>query len=202
MTCCTEEALQSYLEELLPEDERNRVRAHLEGCERCRTRLEAYRRLFSALDAMEAPPVPEGFADRVMEAWRGKARAVQRRRTRRRLFLGIASAAALLLPTAWIGWRLLPRAVGGSVSALVDLRETLTRLGGAFDTLQPFFDAVGRGLFSLLGVAERIAPVLWQAGEPYRLPAVALVAGLSMLSIWIVRPPRRRRVIHACALGF
>lgn len=56
------------------------IEAHLESCEECRQALAKLRRLEDLLTASSAPPVPEGFAARVVAQARERQASVVRSR--------------------------------------------------------------------------------------------------------------------------
>lgn len=84
---------------------RESVKAHLEGCEACRRELSQLRRLRERLAEVPAPPVPEGFAGRVVA--RAKARYGEESPLRR-------AASAHPRASAWYRLRL----AAGTVAAL------------------------------------------------------------------------------------
>jgi len=76
MRCDRAQALMDrYLNEGLTPDERESFEIHLRDCRDCQQQLEYLQRLLAVLQSDAAPPVPEGFVDRVM------ARAEERETT-------------------------------------------------------------------------------------------------------------------------
>ena len=67
--------LNAYADGELPEKQRLSVKEHLADCEACQKRFEDIRRLDGLLNgALLVPPVPDGFASRVMMEARRKRR--------------------------------------------------------------------------------------------------------------------------------
>ncbi len=58
--------LSPYVDDALSESHKCAVEQHLRACEACRAQLERIRQLGNLLDDLPIPPVPEGFAARVM----------------------------------------------------------------------------------------------------------------------------------------
>ena len=73
---CTEvrDRLSACLDGELPEAENQETAEHLRVCAACNAALEQMRKADSLLDADVPPPVPHGFADRVMVAAKAKER--------------------------------------------------------------------------------------------------------------------------------
>jgi anti-sigma factor RsiW len=65
--------LDAYLDGELPADQGHRVEDHLKTCQRCRDRLERIRHVGDLLDVLDVPPLPQGFAGRVMAEARRRA---------------------------------------------------------------------------------------------------------------------------------
>lgn len=82
MDTCAEFAalLDLFVDGELPPAEAERVQAHLETCDVCRSYVEDIQAIRSAFPSMEDTPVPEGFADGVMAAIRA-GKAPQKRRS-------------------------------------------------------------------------------------------------------------------------
>jgi len=57
------ELLSPYLDQVTDERENHLVEAHLEGCEDCRQELEQLQRIHALLCNLDAPQIPEGFAE-------------------------------------------------------------------------------------------------------------------------------------------
>ncbi len=68
----TREKLDVYLTGELPRHVQERVKIHLESCQDCQNALIGLRRLAAVLDGTPAPPVPRGFASRVMARASGR----------------------------------------------------------------------------------------------------------------------------------
>ena len=58
--------LSPYVDDALLGSRKHAVEHHLRACEACRTQLERIRQLGNLLDDLPVPPVPEGFAARIM----------------------------------------------------------------------------------------------------------------------------------------
>lgn len=58
--------LANYADGGVPPDERNAVEAHLRGCPACRAALAEVDPVAAVLVQSQSPPIPPGFADRVM----------------------------------------------------------------------------------------------------------------------------------------
>ena len=96
--------LDLFIRQELTPSLRERIKVHLSGCGRCREELVRLRRLEELLVSAPSPPVPEGFAKRVVErARRGavpdsanvSARRQLRNRRGRRVRIALGTAAAL-----------------------------------------------------------------------------------------------------------
>jgi anti-sigma factor RsiW len=66
------EKLDVYLTGELPRRVQEKVKIHLESCQDCQKALVGLRRLAAALDGTPAPPIPKGFAGRVMARARSR----------------------------------------------------------------------------------------------------------------------------------
>lgn len=69
----------AYLDDQAPRDLRARMESHLGSCDACRRALESARALSALLRAQSAPPVPDGFAQRVMARARAQQSSVPSR---------------------------------------------------------------------------------------------------------------------------
>ena len=67
-----EDRLDAYLAGELSPPVRGRIEAHLASCENCRGRLDRLAAMAEAFKSAVAPPVPDGFAQRVMLAARSR----------------------------------------------------------------------------------------------------------------------------------
>lgn len=79
--------------------------SHLDGCEPCRARLEAFRAVLAAADGEVIPEPPAGYEDQVWRhvSWRMHP-------SKRRTWLAAAAAAALII-LGFIAGQLTPRAI-------------------------------------------------------------------------------------------
>lgn len=68
MTHLSDDELQAYLDGAMPQVAVARVDAHLVACASCRSRLSAFQRLFSAVDAVPEIEAPRDFAGPVLAA--------------------------------------------------------------------------------------------------------------------------------------
>jgi hypothetical protein len=91
------------------------VRAHLEGCDRCRARMASFARVDDWLRAAPLPEVPPALRDAVLRAPEAARKAPSRRRRRLSPALGAlaAAAAALALYLALRGQDAAPPGVPG-----------------------------------------------------------------------------------------
>jgi len=95
--------LELFVAQELAPAERERVEAHLASCARCREALERARSLEKVLVAPPVPPLPEGFAERVVGRARNERAAVARPAPRpelarpawQRIGLSVGTAAAV-----------------------------------------------------------------------------------------------------------
>ena len=114
--CCrtVERKLNAFLDAELPAAERARVEAHLRECASCRQALDQLRRVAAALaQAPAPPPVPDGFAERLMARAARRAEQASHRPVVVRLWpsfslaMRVAAAAMLALGIglgALMGW--------------------------------------------------------------------------------------------------
>lgn len=104
-TCETFAALlDAYVDGELTAEEMLRVREHLEHCEACRTYVDDALAIRAAFPDVEDTEVPEGFADRVLEAVRAKDQPiapVKKKRNRRAMWartaLPLAACCAIVI---------------------------------------------------------------------------------------------------------
>ncbi len=116
---------------------RERIEAHLSGCERCREELSRLRRLEELLAAAPSPPVPNGFAERTVERVRrevvgGYADFSARRRIRNRLGRRVriaAGAAAALAGGLLLGGYLGAQTWGSGPPAAIEQTDPLAGSG-------------------------------------------------------------------------
>ena len=64
----SDEDLQAYLDEALPQEAVARLKAHLDGCAPCQSRLRAFRKLFSAIEDVPEIEAPLDLAAPVLAA--------------------------------------------------------------------------------------------------------------------------------------
>lgn len=116
---------------------RDRIEVHLSGCGRCREELARLRRLEELLAAAPSPPVPDGFATRMVErvrrkAARGYADFSARRRVRDRLGRSVriaAGTAAALAGGLLLGGYLGVQTWGSAPSRAIELTDPLAGSG-------------------------------------------------------------------------
>jgi len=108
MRCRTvQERLNAFLDGLLQPSERVAMEVHLQGCPECQASLARLRRLSSLLESMSVPPVPDGFAARLMQ--RAHERQAEPRKSR---------------SLAWrpvLFWREMPTAMRVAAAAMLAL---------------------------------------------------------------------------------
>jgi anti-sigma factor RsiW len=108
--------LDLYTQQELAPSIQEQIEAHLSRCERCQQELRRLRRLEELLASTQSPPMPEGFAERVLAQARSKVSPAcgptptphrPRRGFGGRLRTAIGTAAALaagLLVGCYLGW--------------------------------------------------------------------------------------------------
>jgi hypothetical protein len=109
--CPLSDQLPALVNGHLPENETARLRSHLAGCAICEAQEAQYRRLVTTLQALPPLAVPPGLRERVLAHAAAQREAGQVKV--RRLRLGVALAATLLLAAVWAGVGLLGRRVQG-----------------------------------------------------------------------------------------
>ena len=70
-----QDSLKAYIDGAMAPEQRKAVEAHLQSCADCRAALERIDRLAAVLLDAKPPPVPAGFASRVMLAAKSRKRA-------------------------------------------------------------------------------------------------------------------------------
>ncbi len=70
-----QDSLKPYIDGAMGPEQRGAVEAHLQSCAACRAALERIDRLAAVLLDAKPPPVPTGFASRVMLAAKSRKRA-------------------------------------------------------------------------------------------------------------------------------
>lgn len=91
-----ESLLDLYVDGALSPEEMTRVREHLNGCDSCRSYVDAVLAIRAALPEIDDTPVPAGFAEGVMAAIRADdARQTPAARNWRRSFLPLAACFAV-----------------------------------------------------------------------------------------------------------
>jgi len=72
--------LSAYLDKELPSRQRHEVEEHLRTCRACREQLERVRQVGGFLDTLDVPPLPDGFAARVLAEARKRTLPAQEKR--------------------------------------------------------------------------------------------------------------------------
>ena len=124
-----QDSRKAYIEGAMGPEQRRAVEAHLQSCAACRAALERIDRLAVVLLGAKPPPVPTGFASRVMLAARSRKRATNvAARNPWQWWKGIsmpmrAAAAAVLIVGVSIGL-LMSWAAGPPIAAPADREVT------------------------------------------------------------------------------
>ncbi len=150
------ELAQAYLEGELAPAEAERLERHIHACPACRHVVATYRQLFAAMARPAIPPVPSGFAARVL----ARIESAQRRR---RAWQAVALTAGLLLvggAAALITWGGLPEMLPSAAEAVPPI-----------DTWRGAWESVVR-----LAEGAAAASCDWLAAVPSGLMALALLA--------------------------
>lgn len=154
-THLTDELAQAYVDRALPDAERARWMAHLDGCAECGLLVDSYRALSAALDGLDAPAPPAGFTAAVME----RIDVSERQRAGdRRLALGILGVATCLALAALAlagsaGWA---PALAGAAGAFARVAAAASL---AVDVAAPLLHALR--LQIALGCAALALPILF-----------------------------------------
>ena len=128
MLSCEEalEQMSQALDSPLTGEEQGELEAHLACCPACRADWAALRELHQAMGELEETPVPEGFADRVMERVREDARPAKVvplwRRPQWKAAAGLA-ACAVICVGLYYGADRLGLGASGNVAAVPDLAQ-------------------------------------------------------------------------------
>jgi len=133
-----------------------KIEVHLSGCGRCREELARLRRLEGLLVSAPAPPVPEGFAERVVErARRGavpdSADVAARRRLGKRLGrrVQIAMGAAAALAGGFLLGGYLGAQTWGSAPPAASERADPLAGSGLGQLIEPGGDSLARAYLTL-----------------------------------------------------
>lgn len=199
----TPDRLEAYVEEALPDAERAVLESHLQGCGRCRTEVEEWRALFTALEGLPAFQPASGFTERVMAQVRLPAPWWAR----------LGALVAQLAPRSTFGWVLVATLVsvpaltaGGAVAWL------LTRPAVTPQALWVLFTQWATGVAGAGGdwvlarlmasdaaaLAVSALSRLQAVDTDSMLSLAALFAALTVTSTWIlythlIRPATRGR---------
>jgi anti-sigma factor (TIGR02949 family) len=128
------ENLSAWLDEELPEEERQEVAAHLDRCSACGRELALLQHLETALAALEAP-VPAGLPDRVLA----------RLRRRRPWWRSVALAASVILGVT----------LGGLLARDLSMTTASPEGGAEVITLEEFHD-FPQGSFGAVMVSYQV----------------------------------------------
>ena len=124
-----QDSLKVYIDGAMGPEQRRAVEAHLQSCANCRAALERIDRLAVVLLDAKPPPVPPGFASRVMLAAKSRKRATNVAAGNPwQWWKGIsmpmrAAAAAVLIVGVSVGL-LMSWAAGPPIAALADRKVT------------------------------------------------------------------------------
>jgi len=102
-TRCPEiEKVQPYIDGILPVQEANLFKGHLDACRQCLDELESFRQVSDVLHAAAREPVPESNAARVRERlFGGRRQAVRRRPVLALAGAAVLAAACLVVVLYW-----------------------------------------------------------------------------------------------------
>jgi len=132
--------LNAYVDGELPERRRRTVEAHLAGCESCQKRFEEIRDLAELFEGtLPVPPVPDGFAARIMA------------KARRRQPVAIPGSPSLLSawnPLRWIAGLSAPMRLAACATVLLALVVGLS-LDGRNITRRNVLAEPGKDLYGL-----------------------------------------------------
>lgn len=161
-----QQKLDLYARQELAPSAREGIEAHLSRCERCRQELGRLRRLEQLLASAPLPPVPQGFAGRVVAQARREPWPVRRpasighragERFGHRVPIAVGTAAALaagLLVGSYLGfdtWR----AVGRQAPAGATLRADPLAASGFEYLLEPGGDSLAQAYVGLTTATDR-----------------------------------------------
>lgn len=199
----TPDRLEAYVEEALPDAERAVLESHLEGCGRCRTEVEEWRALFTALETLPAFEPASGFTERVMAQvrlpvpWWARLVAMVTQLAPRSTFGWVLVAGLVSVPALTAGgavaW-LLTRPAVSPQALWVLFTQGATQMAGSGA------DWVLARLMGTDAAALALTAVAWmqEAGTHSMASAAALFATLTVTSAWIlytnlIRPDTRGR---------
>jgi predicted anti-sigma-YlaC factor YlaD len=148
-------------QELTPED-RAQVEAHLKACDACREALAKVRRLEDLLLTVPVPPVPEGFAGRVVAQARAQQAAPARPKPAFRLkqsawkrFRVSVGTAAALAAGLLLGISMGYQTWQSSRSEVANASSDLLATSGIEYLAQPGGDSLAESYLSLTTVGNR-----------------------------------------------
>lgn len=188
---CTEcqENLVAYLEDVLPEEEKQQVAAHLQSCPTCSDEASEHTRLRDRLladgKALGSVPLDTCVMDRILREQTLKLRRMTMRKRYARAGLGLAAAAAIALAffASWPGTRngavTAAEVMRQGVAALSHLRSVYIKVNmrtpprDNFETVGPDFDFVPIEMWKEFGAVPK-----WRVEKPGR---VAVMDGQSSL---------------------
>ena len=191
MTRCSEsDRLQDYLDGELAADAADRLRAHLEGCERCAVELALYRRLFHSL--ARAPLLDPGtaFTQRVLE----RVLPSQIRRRHRIAALGWSYAGLVAACLAGLGFaaaqpashRLLERLSGNASRALIECGLfVINSMSISVLRLADMWRLIDLALLRLAPLGRALAAVVLQ---PAFLVTITAATAACAAVLWWMRP--------------
>ena len=172
--------------------ERESIEAHLQSCEACRQSLQRLRELEQVLAVSPAPPVPDGFAARVV-AMAERQQATPRRTTEpsgssaHRIRLTAATIAALaagLLVGLFMGhqtWQ-----SGSQRSALAATQSADPLAASGFQQLaEPAGESLAESYLRLTVMGDRQErQIMWKTTRPYLIIA-SLSLNLAFVGMWL-----------------
>ena len=208
MNCDTLRTLiHDYVDGTLVGTDRGLVESHLDGCTECSREASDLYGVVALLDEMTAEPVPDGFADRVIDQLRVSGRIARRSaltsfgfgRVRDRFRLGLATAmlvllAVLILPTSM---GVLEGIVGKGTVLVADAYVQMQEKVADVDFLTRVLRSMEQNLGTLKTIVRAGFSLLARAGEMLFVPAMVTMLLLVLGVLLFLRAAHRRGAEHA-----
>jgi len=196
-----EHLIDRYVDDDLDRADRERVASHLAECGSCRLKADEYRSFFTALNALPAPELPQGFRVRILDAVlpvRVKERKIVRLVTRAYASVAVALSVVAAVALGMVG--------PGPSTAM--LAEGWSRSAG--DSMVVLRGAIISGVHLVLAFLElaplanigklfiRVLETVTLSLSAQHLALVLLSVSLSVLVLaWAMASARQRGVPHA-----